>query len=291
MRPRGTRRAEEFEDDFREPLRRKQGASPLVWVLAGGGLLLLVLIVLCAGIVCKSMRSAGKAMDDMAEEMKKMPPPNFNDPNGLFAMAGPIQNFDEAITDLKSDDVNRRITTARRLAQTPIDDQRRAEVARALEPLLKDREGSARLAGMQALEVWASRENVPALIELLDSDPTGFDGDKCRKSAIDTLVKLKDPRAAAAIARNFKNPFEREWTRRSLIALGPAAETAVIPYLDDPDFGIKVEACHTLKQIGTKQRALPALQKTLEGTKAMYGGYASVADAARAAIAAINARP
>jgi len=164
------------------------------------------------------------------------------------------------------------------------------EVAQALEPLLQDRNGGTRVAGVRAILVWCGPENVPALVKLLESDPTGFDGDECRKKAIDALVKLKDPRGAPAIARNWKSPFEREWTRRSLEALGPGAEDAVRPYLEDRDWGVRVEACRTLKGIGTR-KSLPALEETLANTRTRYGGYRDVADAAREAISAIKARP
>jgi hypothetical protein len=55
------------------------------------------------------------------------------------------------------------------------------------------------------------------------------------------------------------------------------------------DWAVKVEACRTLKQIGTR-RSLPALEAALQGTKSQYGGSQMVAESAREAIAAIKER-
>ncbi len=273
------------------------GTIAIVGVLGGLGLLLLLVLLACGGAFFWASRSIGKKADELIDNARKSPPRQFNQP-GFAPPPGfpfapptpPIHNVAEALTELRSGHGHRQAATARWLQQQPVDAARRREVAQALEPLLDDRDGGTRLEGMRALLVWCGPESVPALVKLLESDPTGFDGEECRKKAIDALVKLKDPRGAAAIARNWKNPFEREWTRRSLEALGPAAEDAVRPYLTDRDWGVRVEACRTLKRVGTR-KSLPALEETLANTRTMYGGYRDVADAAREAINAIKARP
>jgi predicted Zn finger-like uncharacterized protein len=284
----GRRRAR--RDDEEEDLDRGGGGiPPWVWVLVGVGLLVVLAIGVRVYFVWVAARAIGNAVDNTMANLKKMPA-NPNAPPGWpFGAADPA-DLDGALADLRGNDANRRIAAGRWLAREPVDNARRAELAKALEPLLDDRNSGVRVAGMRAMEVWAGPENVPAILRLLDSNPTGFEGDECRKRAIDTLAKLKDARGAPAVARNFKQPFEREWTRRSLIALGPAAEDAVLPYLEDDDWGVRVEACHTLKQIGTR-KSLPALQAVLEGTKKMYGGSRDVAAAAKEAIDAIQARP
>lgn len=263
-------------------------------VLGGLGLLLLLVLLACGGTFFYFTRTVGKKADELIDNVKKsQPPPGQFNPQAGFPFAPatpPIHSVADALTELRSGDANRQAAAARWLQQQPADAARRREVAQALEPLLDDRNGGTRVEGMRAMLVWCGPESVPALVKLLESDPTGFDGEECRKKAIDALVKLKGPRGAPAIARNWKNPFEREWTRRSLEGLGPAAEDAVRPYLEDRDWGVRVEACRTLKRIGTR-KSLPALEETLANTRAMYGGYRDVADAAREAIHAIKARP
>lgn len=279
--------------DDREPPRpvKKDGVHPLVWVLGGLGLALLILFLTCAGIIYKVTRTVRQAADEAAEQLKDRPLIEVQGgPNGRLELF-PRQpaNLDEAIAQLREPEPSRRQSAAQWLSRQPVNDARRAEVARALEALLDDVHAGPRVAGMRAMEKWGDRDNVPALIRLLQSDPGGFEGDECRHRATDMIVRLKDARGAAAIARNFKHPFEHEQTRRALEALGPDAESAVFPYLKDADWGVRVEACRTLRRIGTR-RALPELEAALEGTKAMYGGYRSVAEAAQEAIDAIKAR-
>ena len=285
--------------DVRKPQESegKAGTIAVVLIFGGLGLGLLLVLLACGGTFLWFTRSMGKKADELIDNAKKNQPP-FNPPAQFNAPPGfpfgpplpPINSVADALKELQSGDSNRQTAAARWLERQSVGAGRRAEVAKALEPLLDDRNGGTRVAGMRAMLVWCGPENVPALVRLLESDPTGFDGDECRKKAIDALVKLKDPRGAPAIARNWKSPFEREWTRRSLEKLGPAAEDAVRPYLEDRDWGVRVEACRALKQVGTR-KSLPALEETLANTRTMYGGYAFVADAAREAIAAIQARP
>ncbi len=268
------------------------GTYAVILVLGGLGVALFVVLLACGGLFFWVTRSAGKKADELIDNVKKSPPPQFNAPPGFpFAPpTPPIHSVADALKELRSGDANRQAAAAQWLQRQPVDAARRQEVARALEPLLEDRDGGTRVAGVRSLLVWCGPESVPALVRLLESDPTGFDGDECRKKGIDALVKLKDPRGAPAIARNWKNPFEREWTRRSLEQLGPVAEDAVRPYLEDRDWGVRVEACRTLKRVGTR-KSLPALEEALANTRTMYGGYRDVADAAREAIHAIQARP
>jgi HEAT repeat protein len=270
----------------------KAGTIAIVVVFGGLGLALLLVLLACGGTFFWFTRSVGKKTDELIDNARKNQPPFNPQPPGFpfGPPTPPVHGVADALRELHSGDGNRQTAAARWLETQPVDAGRRQEVARALEPLLDDRNGGTRLAGMKALLRWCGPENVPAIVRLLESDPTGFDGDECRKRAIDALVKLKDPRGAPAVARNWKQPFEREWTRRSLEQMGPAAEAAVRPYLEDPEFGVRVEACRTLKRIGTRQ-SLPALEEALANTRTMYGGYRDVADAAREAIAAIQARP
>jgi hypothetical protein len=290
-RSRGRRRRDEIDEPLPSVKKRGGGVSPLVWILGGVALLFLTLVGICAGLIYTITREAGRAADEFAEKVKNQPvmemPPG---PGGIELFPRQPANLDEALAQLKDHEPGRRQSAASWIARHRVEARRRAETARALEPLLEDIHAGPRVAAMRALEKWGDTENVPALIRLLESDPGGFEGDECRHRATDMIVRLKDARAAAAIARNFKHPFEREQTRRALEALGPPAEEAVWPYLKDQDWGVRVEACRTLRRIGTG-RSLPRLQQTLDGTRAMYGGYRSVADSAREAIDAINARP
>jgi hypothetical protein len=275
---------EDRPDSERGRDQKRAGISPILWVCGGGVLLLLLLCGVCGGLFYQGTRSVGQKLDDFADNVKQQQ--QQMDLNPVF---NPVRDLPDALARLQENNAARRQDAARWLARQPVDPRQRAEVARALEPLLNDLDDQTRSAGMQAMEVWAGPENVPAIVRLLESDPTGFQGDDCRRRGIDTLVRLKDPRGAPGIARSLKHPFDRERARRALAALGSPAEMAVHPYLEDNDWGVKVEACKTLQLIGTR-RSLPALQQTLEDTKRNYPFANLVQNAARDAIRAVENR-
>jgi hypothetical protein len=289
------RRAEERDpydrdEPVEEPPGPRKGIPPVVWVLCGVGVLLMVLIAGCAGLFYYTTHRVGAAVDQFVDDAKhNMPvlPPPGGDPFIPFFVPVP-RNLDEAIQQLQGADRGQRQAAAQWVQLQPVDAGRRTEVARALEPLLDDLDPAVRLAGMRALEVWGGAENVPAVVRLLESDPGGFEGEECRRRATDTLVRLKDSRGAAAVARQWKYPLEGERTRRALEKLGPAAEPAVLPYLNNTDRNVQAEACKTLQAIGTR-RSLPDLQALLDRVQGRPG-FNAVSASAREAIDAIKVR-
>ena len=73
------------------------------------------------------------------------------------------------------------------------------EIARALDPLLADDDGGTRDAATKALQIWATSENVPALVAVVKTDDNVF----VRARAIEILGQLKDARGAEAVAALF----------------------------------------------------------------------------------------
>jgi hypothetical protein len=103
-------------------------------------------------------------------------------------------------------------------------DDRRAEVARALEGLLKDA-GPAR-----------------------------------RDEVIRALGRLKDEGSAELLAQRLDVLADRQAAGVALRALGPAAEKAVVKRLRHEDTGVRWEACGILGDIGTPA-SIPALKE------------------------------
>ena len=96
-------------------------------------------------------------------------------------------------------------------------------------------------------------------------------------------------RPAAAPARRLADHFDRPRARRALEAFGPAAEKAVLPYLSDKekDRGLRIEACHVLQTIGTRDSTA-----ALEAVTRSAGPLdRDLVKAANEALAAIAARP
>src|SRR5262249_25692055 len=147
--------------------------------------------------------------------------------------------------DLRSEDAGRRRDAAGRLAQAE-PKGRRAEVARALVALLADREAPTRQAAAGALAVWATKDNVKAPIEIVaDKDYVG------RSPALDALGRLKDARAAEAVAGRLPELSDRGKASAALQAMGPKAAGAVAKYLTHADLWVRLEVCKVLKAIGT----------------------------------------
>jgi HEAT repeat protein len=182
-----------------------------------------------------------------------------------------------AVVALQAADGTRRRGAAAWLSHEKPNSEPSPEVAHTLESLLADHEGATRVAALKALSVWATRESVPALIRVLDHDDAAT-----RRAALEVLAKLKDARAAEAIAQRLYG--DRQQASSALQALGPSAEKDVVKYVGDKDVAVRVEACRILRVIGTKESVA-----ALEG--AARDKNRNVATAARNALKDIAARP
>jgi predicted Zn finger-like uncharacterized protein len=157
-------------------------------------------------------------------------------------------------SDRKALEVDPRIERANTLAHTPVDNGRRAEVTHSLEPMLKDPNPQVRLAGVRALAVWATRDNVPALIEVLKYEDAN--SRETRHLAIETLAKLRDERAVTALADRLTSIEDRVAAGKALQDIGPPAEKPVLRFAFHPDHGTRRDAREILKKLGTKDDTL-----------------------------------
>jgi S1-C subfamily serine protease/HEAT repeat protein len=174
--------------------------------------------------------------------------------------------------DLKAADEATRQRAASVLQQKP-PRQRPDDVRRALETLLASADSSTRTAGVKALAACAPKEAAPLLAKLL-ADPAPA----VRQATARALKELKDPRVAEALAARL--PVEPLTVLDVLKALGPPAEKAVLPYLDEKHAGgTRFWVCNLLTDIGTSA-SLPALE-AVQGPDALH---------ARNVIAAIRNR-
>jgi S1-C subfamily serine protease len=165
-----------------------------------------------------------------------------------------------ALEDLKSTDHNRKRGAVDRLSKAyrPLP-ARQADVAKALEAQVADKDFVIRHAALRALTIWAVPENVAGLARLLDT-PDHF----TQTGIITVIAKYKDPVAAPALAKLLPGLGERGAASAALKAIGPAAEKAVIPYLTHKDSWTSSEACHILQEIGTAE-SIPPLKAILAG--------------------------
>jgi HEAT repeat protein len=178
-----------------------------------------------------------------------------------------------SLAELQLRDQGKRREAMQRLTRQGVDAKRQAEVARALDAQLQERDGFTRNEAIKTLAVWGDSESVPALIALLGHDDGGT-----RHEAIKTLASLCDERAIEPITRRFVE--DRGEAMEALQIFGEKAEPAVIQLLQHPDGFVRTDACKVLKIIGTKV-SLPALRKVVRA-----GGFPE--GAAREAIQAIG---
>jgi HEAT repeat protein len=188
------------------------------------------------------------------------------------------EEFPAALADLKSVDSSRRRTAAQRLTRTEPNDQR-AEVATSLEAALRDPDPRTRTAVAQALGVWGTVENVPALARLIGD----FDG-HVRAATMSSLSRFPDERAATAIASRLSDSWDSAAASQALQGMGAPAEKAVRGYLANGDHRTKLAACQILRVVATKE-SVPALQAAARDPD-LY-----VAQAAKDALVALGETP
>ncbi len=140
------------------------------------------------------------------------------------------------------------------------------EAARALEGMLSDHDAGIRMAAAQALAVWGSSENVPALIPLLKDDNAAVLSNTLR-----ALTALKDPRSAQAVAEVlFTN--HRSLAVDCLKAVGPAAEPAVLQHAKHPEMVVRMAVFGVLEEIATTE-SVPTLVEMLNAGERTGGTH------------------
>jgi HEAT repeat protein len=167
-----------------------------------------------------------------------------------------IKTIDDALRDLNATEGLKRAGACRWLAKAPVDKGRQDEVAKALDPLLnnKDVRGSA----LNAVQVWATKDNVPALIKVVQDQNGPFVSDD-QKQAMKILGQLQDGRGAACIVPYLANAFANVDASNALKAMGPVAEKDVLTYYKHGDGGVQARVRALLLGYGTKETTI-ALQ-------------------------------
>ncbi len=274
---------------FVEPVRSEEnyiaesprhGNSTLKILLIVFGALAALAVVVCGGIVYLGYQTS-KAAKEKFEEIRANVEANV--PVAAVDMSiKPPGSLDEALEYLKDGNVSKRHAGTQWLARASREPGRQDEIARGLLPLLTDGNGQVRLAGVKALERWATRDSVPALLELLNDDDAA--AAELRQIAIRTLGRLKDERAVAPLAQRLTHFFDRDHAARALIAMGPVSEKHVLSGLSNQDATVRKLVCSILAEVGTKA-SLTALKRTVRGDPDQ-----TVAAAALVAVNVITAR-
>ena len=195
-----------------------------------------------------------------------------------FSVKLSVEEIDKLLADLKSDNAGKILLAATKLQHAEPIEERRDEVLKALEQLLKDKDQFRRKQAVDSLATWAKPETVPLLIKVLDESAL-----LVKLAAIDALGKLKDERAAEPLAKLVQEPGPRVQAINALRSLGKNAEKAVAGLLTHAEAEVRREGCRLLQEIGTAA-SVPALQGAANDMDKAVG------TAAKTAIEAIEKR-
>jgi len=179
------------------------------------------------------------------------------------------------LADLQASDGFKVIAAANKLAEAKPGGDRLA-VENALIGALEHKDGFARQSVVKALGTWGSSASVPALIKRLDDESFAV-----RWAVFEVLGARKDVRAAQPLARWLEK--DRGFASNALRKMGPMAAPAVAQQLGTRDWGMRLDLCRLLKEIGTTTE-IPALEALTRDEKRL------VADAAADTIKAIRQR-
>jgi predicted Zn finger-like uncharacterized protein len=270
-------RRDRFEEEEDERFRRRESSSRpnkgvIIGLSVGGGLLLLAII---GGVVWACLPA--KDEPPVADNHLVTPANPFRQPLDIpqlpqrFPDIRPVPPQDDipvnadpitrAVAGLKSDDFFNQSNAAKTLERTKVEEGRRAEVVEALKGVIDNRRpGIPRREAVRPLAPWGTKADTPYLVRLLDDDDHGV-----VEETLIVLGKFKDGSAAQAIAEKFPQFHFRRQAGQALKDIGPAAEEAVVPLLNNPDHGVRVEACKILKAIGTTAISQPTLVQLAEG--------------------------
>lgn len=159
---------------------------------------------------------------------------------------------------LASTDSNRRKVAAEWLGRVkqPVPEYH-ADVAKGLDTMLKDNGWGVREVAVKALTVWATRENLVALTQLLADK--NF---RQRLEVIEAVGRIKDAQAALVVSSQLFVPEAAATASKVLKEMGPVAEPAVLPGLNHRHPLIRAEACNILTVIGTEASIEPLKKRT-----------------------------
>ncbi len=195
-----------------------------------------------------------------------------------FTLKLSVAEIDQCLADLQGANAGQANAAAGKLQHAVPLDERRDEVLKALEAMLKQKDPFRRKQAVDALATWAKAETIPLLIQCLEETSL-----LVKLAAIEALGKLKDERAAEPLAKLVAQPGPRVQAAKALQSLGAKAEKAVLGLLAHAEPEVRQEACRLLKEIGTAA-SLPALKTASEDTDR------TVAASAKEAVTAVSNR-
>jgi len=181
---------------------------------------------------------------------------------------------DEAIgrllADLASDDANRRRAAVERLAKAAPVDPLRDKAARAFAASLNEPDDHMAIWSVRGLASWGGPDARSTLAKAV-----GDGRFRPWREALEALAKIgPGPDAVDPLMTRLKD--DAGLVLRTLTALGPPAEPALLTLLDHKDFGIRREACRALGAVGTA-KSIPPLEAVAKKNEDVFSMHEAAA--------------
>lgn len=166
--------------------------------------------------------------------------------------------LNQALADLKEGDDAKRVVILQWLAKQPYDEKIQPKVVAGVTPLLQTLDSNVRAQASAVVAVWGGKENVPALIRVVESKSGGFNEKDAKIKAMEALARLKDPAGAPPIAALLSDFWVQQQARQALEQMGSVAEDAVLVYLNHPETRYHQNAKELLALYKTEAKKLVA---------------------------------
>lgn len=176
-----------------------------------------------------------------AEMKKREEASQFEIPENIDA------DLKDILTDLATKNNLKRKAALKKLSQAK-PKQETPEVSQILIQLLNSKDITIVADTSEALVVWSTKADVPAMIEVLpEVNILGLE------NVSEAILKHKTPDGVKAVASLMKNPIKGHKISPKLIAYGSGAEEGVLDQLDPSNFVVLVGVLRVLKEIGTEK--------------------------------------
>ncbi len=176
-----------------------------------------------------------------AEMKKREAAAKFDIPENIDA------DLKEILSDLATKNVLKRKAALQKLSRAK-PKSKNPEVSKILIGVLQSKDISVVSDASKALVVWSTKDDIPALIELLPE--VNILGSE---AVMDAILKHQSPEGIKAVAKLLKEPSKSFNASKKLIEYGSGAEDAVLEYLDPSDFITLVSVLRVLKEVGTEK--------------------------------------
>lgn len=170
------------------------------------------------------------------------------------------KRVDEVLNELRAaNDWARRMSPLTALEKMQPIDQRRAQVLKAVEPLMRDGNPAVRDRAIHIMGRWGTKETVPILAKMLEQFDLGI-----RHATIEALSQIADASAAKQLVELLSEETDRGFAVMALKKMGPIAEPVVIGLLNNKDKRVRHEACQILGEVGGP-KSVAAIKRLLQG--------------------------